>query len=166
MALPEKFRHLPPGAVHDYLATMTSNWADLAKVVKDPEAESGIANKLDLTAAGVEHPERYVLPMSWGLYGTVEKKTIGGNSIKAEDVSGPGYHWYKMGTFPVAPGAYAYFFWSWIVQVEVDNVFDPAEPDAKFDLWARIKFEGPRFPHAEAGETDAIYVERVVIVKE
>jgi hypothetical protein len=146
--------------------TVTRNWADLVKVVKDPAAKSGIANKLDLTAAGVEHPERYVLPTSWGLYGTVEKKTIGGNPIKAEDVPSPGYHWYTMGTFPVAPGAYAFFSWSWIIQVEVDNVFDPAEPDTKFDLWARIKFEGPRFPHAKAGDQDAIYMERLVLVKQ
>ncbi len=166
VVLPEKFRHLSPGAVRDYLATMTRNWADLAKVVKDPEAESGMANKLDLTAEGLEHPERYVLPMPWGLYATVEKKTIGGNTIKPEDVPGPGYHWYKMGTFPVVPGAYVYFFWSWIIQVEADNAFDPAEPNTPFDVWARIKFQGPSFPHAKAGDRDAIFVERLVLVKQ
>ena len=47
---------------------------------------------------------------------------------------------------------YAYFFWSWIIQVEVDNVFDPVRPEQKFDVWARIKFAGPRFPHARSGD--------------
>jgi hypothetical protein len=165
LALPEKFRALPQGTVHDYLATMTRNWADVVKVVKDPEAETGIANKLDLTADYVDRREKYVLPMPWGLYGTVEKKSGGGNAIKAEDIPGPGYHWYKMGTFPIASGYYAYFFWSWIIQVDVDNVFDPLKPDQKFDVWARIKFEGPRFPHARLGDKDAIYVERLVLVR-
>jgi hypothetical protein len=95
----------------------------------------------------------------------VEKKAAGGNSIKAEDIPAPGYHWFKLGTFPIAPGYYAYFFWSWIIQVDVDNVFDPLNPDQKFEVWARIKFEGPRFPHAKPGDKDAIYVKRLVLVK-
>lgn len=165
MALPAKFRALPKGSAYDYSATMARNWADVVKVVKDPEAETGIANKLDLTADYVEHPENYVLPMPWGLYGTVEKTFPGSNTIKPEDIPGPGYHWYKMGSFPIAPGYYAYFFWSWILQVEVDNAFDAAKPDQKFEVWARIKFAGPRFPHARPGDKDAIYVERLVLVK-
>ncbi len=165
VALPEKFRALPKGSVHDYLATMTRNWADVVKVIKDPEAESGIANKLDLSADYVESAEKYVIPMPWGLYGTVDKKSLAGASIKAEEITGPGYHWYQMGTFPIAPGYYAYFFWSWIIQVEVDNAFEPTNPEQQFEVWARIKFEGPRFPHARPGEKDAIYVERLVLVK-
>jgi len=165
LKLPEKFRDLPRGTVYDYTALMTRNWNDVVKVVKDPEAESGITNRLDLTAEDVTNPEKYVLPMPWGLYGTVDKKFVGGAPIKAEDIPEAGYHWYKMGTFPVEPGYYLYFFWSWIIQLDVDNVYDPAKPDQQFECWARIRFEGPRFPHAKPGETDAICVERVVLVK-
>lgn len=163
--LPEKFRDLPRGTVYDYTAIMTRNYADVVKVVKDPEAESGITNRLDLTATDVTNPEKYVLPMPWGLYGTVDQKSAGGASIQADEIAGPGYRWYRMGTFPVQPGYYVYFFWSWIIQLDVDNVFDPAKPDQKFEFWARIKFEGSRFPHARPGEKDAICVERIVLVK-
>jgi len=163
--LPEKFRDLPRGTVYDYTAIMTRNYADVVKVVKDPEAESGITNRLDLTATDVTNPEKYVLPMPWGLYGTVDQKAAGFASIQAKEIAGPGYHWYRMGTFPVQPGYYVYFFWSWIIQLDVDNVFDPAKPDQKFEFWARIKFEGPQFPHARPGEKDAICVERIVLVK-
>jgi hypothetical protein len=38
-------------------------------------------------------------------------------------------------------------------------------PDQKFVVWARIKFEGRRFPHAKPGDKDAIYLERLVLVK-
>jgi hypothetical protein len=165
MSLPEKFRDLPKGTVYDYIPIMMRNWADVVKVVKDPEAEAGIADKLDLAADNLDRPEKYIVPMPWGLYGTVEKKHMGGSAIEAGDIPGPGYHWYKMGSFPVAPGFYVYFFWSWIIQVEVDNVFDPAKPDQKFEVWARVKFTGPRFPHAKPGDKDAIYVERLVLVK-
>ena len=165
LGLPEKFRDYPRGTVYDYTAIMTRNWSNVVKVVKDPEAESGITNRLDLTAPDVDKAERYVLPMPWGLYGAADKKSVVGEPIKAEDIPGPGYHWYKMGTFPVAPAYYMYFFWSWIIQLDIDNAFDPAKPDQKFEFWARVKFEGPRFPHARAGDTDAICVERVVLVK-
>jgi hypothetical protein len=163
--LPEKFRTLPRGTVYDYTALMTRNWSDVVKAVKDPEAETGLTNRLDLTAADVTNPERYVLPMPWGLYGTINKKTVLGAPIKAEDIPGPGYNWYQMGTFPVEPGFYMYFFWSWIIQLDVDNVFDPAKPDQTFEFWARIRVEGPRFPHAKPGDKDAICVERIVLVK-
>jgi hypothetical protein len=164
-SLPEKFRHLPAETTHDYIATMARNWADIVKVVNDPEAETGIANKLDLTARDVESPEKYTVPMSWGLYATDDKRSVGSHAIQRDDIPGPGYHWYRMGTFPIPPSAYVYFFWSWIVQVDVDNLFDPAKPDQKFEVWARIKFEGPRFPHAKPDDKDAIYVERLVLVK-
>lgn len=165
LQLPARFRGLPKGSVADYVATMTRNWGDVVKVVKDPDAESGIANKLDLTSAGVESSDKYVLPMPWGIYATAEKKHVGGSSIQVADIPGPGYHWYKMGTFPIRQGYYVYFFWSWIIQTEVDNVVDPEKPDQPFEVWARVKFTGPRFPHAVAGEADAIYVERMVLVK-
>jgi len=165
IGLPEKFRDYPRGTVYDYTAIMTRNWNNVVHVVKDPEAESGITNRLDLTAPNVEQADRYVLPMPWGLYGTADKRGLPGEPIKAEDVPGPGYHWYKMGTFEVAPAYYMYFFWSWIIQLDIDNAFDPANPDQEFEFWARIKFEGPRFPHARARDKDAICVERVVLAK-
>ncbi|MBI2298512.1 MAG: DUF4838 domain-containing protein [Armatimonadetes bacterium] len=128
LGVPEKFRDYPRGTTYDYTAIMTRNWNNEVKVVKDPEAESGITNRLELTAPDISKPERYVLPMPWGLYGTADKKFI-------------------------------------IIQLDIDNAFDPAKPDQKLEFWARIKFEGPRFPHAKAGDKDAICVERVVLVK-
>lgn len=165
LKLPEKFAGRPRGSVYDYTANMTRNWNEVVKVVKDPEAESGITNRLELTESYVDSSDKYVLPMPWGLYGTSDKKFINGTPIKAEDIPGPGYHWYKMGTFPVAPAYYMYFFWSWIIQLDIDNAFDATKPDQKFEFWARIKFEGPRFPHAQPGAKDAICVERVILAK-
>jgi hypothetical protein len=166
VAPPEKFRDLPRGTFYDYLATMTRNWQDIVQVVPDPEAESGITNRLDLTSGEVPEADRYTLPMEWGLYDVIHKQGYSGTPIRAEDIPGPGYHWYKMGTFRLGPSYYLYFFWSWIIQVDVDNAYDPSRPDQPFDIWARIKFQGPRFPHGRAEDPDAICVERVVVVKQ
>ena len=165
VALPAKFYKLPRGTVFDYAADSTRNWQNMSRVISDKDAESGMTNYLDLTATNVEHAERYVMPMAWGLHDTETKKEMDGTPIKAEDVPGPGYNWYKMGTFIISPDHYLYFFWSWIIQLDLFDIYDSRTPDQKFDVWARIKFTGPRFPYAKAGEKDAIYVERVVFDK-
>ena len=107
----------------------------------------------------------YKLPMPWGLYNAAAKDFTRKGAIKPADVPGPGYHWYRMGTFRVRPTDYLYFFWSWIIQVDIDSVVDPAHPAQRFDVWARVKFEGPAFPHGRPGAKNAITIERVVLVK-
>ncbi len=160
--LPERFRGLPPGTVFDFTADETRNWQGIVKVVPDPEAESGITNRLTLSE---EDMQKYKLPMPWGLYDQINQRSAGGGVIKPEDVPGPGYHWYKMGTFKIGPSYYLYFFWSWIIQLDIDSIVDPRNPDQQFDIWARIKFEGPGFPHGDPQAERAICVERVVLVK-
>ena len=160
--IPEKFHGLPPENVFDFTADTTRNWHDEAKRVTDAEAESGFTNRLELSD---EDMKKYALPMPWGLYDVINKQGRGGAVIKSEDVPGPGYHWYKMGTFRVGPSYYVYFFWSWIIQVDVDNAYDRDHPEQTLDIWACIKFEGPAFPHGRADAQNAISVERVVLVK-
>lgn len=168
IAPPERFADLPPERVHDFTADMTRNWKDIVRVVPDEDAESGITNRLQFpTEIDTEKQplERYVLPMPWGLYDTRNRQSRGSATIKPEDVPGPGYHWYKMGTYQIGPGWYLYFFWSWIIQLDVDAAWDHENPDGQFDIWARIKFEGPAFPHGDEADANAISVERVVLVE-
>jgi hypothetical protein len=164
-ALPAKFRNVPDGSLFDYTAPMSRNADGTVKVVKDAEAETGVADKLDLTADYVDRKEKYALPMPWGLYGPANKVFAASSAIKADDIPGPGYHWYKMGEYAIAPSFYLYFFWSWIIQFDIENAYDPVNPNQKYEVWARVKFTGPRFPHARQNETDAIFVERAVLVK-
>ena len=165
VALPARFRDLPRGAVFDYTADATRNWLDIARVMPDKDTESGMTNFLDLTAANLQNAERYVLPMSWGWYDNDTKKATEAIPIKAVDVPGPGYNWYRMGTFGIGPNHYLYFFWSWIIQLDLFDLYDACTPGQKFEAWARIKFAGPRFPYPRAAEQDGIYLERVVLVK-
>ncbi|MCC6698626.1 MAG: DUF4838 domain-containing protein [Candidatus Hydrogenedentes bacterium] len=160
--LPERFRGLPAGTVFDYPADLSRNWQDVAKRVADTEAESKLTNRLELSD---EDMKKYALPMPWGLYDTQTERGVGSAAIKPEDVPGTGYHWYKMGAFPVTPSCYVYFFWSWIIQFDVGSAVDPANHEQPFEVWARIKFEGPGFPHGKPDAVNAISVERVVLVK-
>ncbi|HPO12897.1 MAG TPA: DUF4838 domain-containing protein [Candidatus Hydrogenedentes bacterium] len=162
VALPEKFRGAPPSRVFDFPADRSRNWQDLAKRVKDAEAESGVANRLEISD---EEMKKYALPMPWGLYDVKNKRSGGAGVIRPDDVEGPGYHWYKLGDFPIKTSYYLYFFWSWVIQVDLEEAVDDAHPDRLFEIWARIKFEGSGFPHGKSGDKNAIYVERVIVVK-
>ncbi|MGQ9732879.1 MAG: DUF4838 domain-containing protein, partial [Candidatus Zipacnadales bacterium] len=165
--LPERFCKEPAGTVFDFTADQTRNWQDIVKVVPD-ETESGITNRLELTSDLLQPDgkgQSYALPMPWGLYDQLNKQIRSGTPIRPQDVPGPGYHWYRMGRFKIMPSDYMYFFWSWIIQLDVDSVIDPADPEAEFEIWANIKFEGPGFPHGDPAMPNAICVERVVLVK-
>jgi len=169
VALPARFRNLPADRVYDFTADVFRNWKNIVQVVKDPEAESGITARLEFpTRIDTDrHPlEKYKLPMPWGLYQPSTKKFIAGRRIRPEDVPGPGYHWYRFGSAAIHPTEYLYFFWSWIIQVDLDSVIDPGAPDATYTIWARIKFEGPAFPHGDPNKPNAICVERVVLVRD
>ncbi len=160
--LPEQFRGQPPGSVFDFTADVSRNWADQAKRVPDAEAETGLTNRLELSG---EDLRKYALPMPWGLYDVMNKRGAGSGLIRTEDVPGPGYHWHKLGAFPIGPSYYLYFFWSWIIQVDLDSAVDPNQPEQAFEIWARIKFEGPAFPHGKPDAANAISVERVILKK-
>ncbi len=160
---PKRFRDLPAGTVFDFTAEETRNWNNIVKRVPDRDAETGVTNRLTLSDKDLA---KYKLPMPWGLYDQANRRSAGTGVIQPADVPGPGYHWYKMGTFAIGLSYYLYFFWSWIIQIDVDGVIDPVRPEGKFDVWARIKFEGPGFPHGQADTTNAICVERVVLVKQ
>ena len=160
MPLPKKFSHLPPQDVVDLTAESSNNWHDDVKRVPDQDAECGITNRLQVPDKDLQ---RYKLPMPWGIYDQATKRNLASATIKPEDVAGPGYRWYKLGTARVTSSAYAWFFWSWVIQFPVEA--DSRQPEQKFELWARIKFEGPDFPHGTANQKNAICVERLVQVK-
>jgi len=160
--LPEKFRGLPPGSVFDYTADMSRNYNDEAKRAPDAEAETGITNRLELSD---DDMKRYALPMPWGVYDVINARGVTSNLIKPEDVPDSGYHWFRVGTLPIGASYYVYFFWSWVIQVDLENAVDTDHPDRLFEVWARIKFEGPGFPHGKPDAKNAICVERVVLVK-
>jgi hypothetical protein len=108
---------------------------------------------------------KYKLPMQWGVYDTAGKKDTLSGLIASGDIPGPGYHWYKLGDVTLTGHDYIYFFWSWIIQNDLDGAFDARNPNAKYEVWADLKFEGPAFPFAKAGDKNAISVERIVLVK-
>ena len=160
--LPAQFKDIPADRLFSYNAHVPRKDASM-KLVVDPEAASGTALRYEIPA---DELVKGKLPMPWGIYDdSADPKYNPTGYIKATDVPGPGYHWYKLGETVLTPHAYLYFFWSWYIQNPLDDAYDPTAPDAKFEVWASLKFAGPDFPFSKADDVNAISLERVIVVR-
>ena len=163
----KKFRNLPSDKVFDFLAVSTTRYKNVVKLVKDPEAEGGMACRLGFpNEGGKKHLlAKYKLPLKCGVYSPSTQSYPCGGEIRANQVPGPGYHWYKLRTSSITADSYMFFFWSWYIKIDISEAFNLNYPNQKFDIWARVKFTGPAFPKGEKSDPNAIYLERIVLVK-
>ncbi len=164
---PDKFANVPIDSVFYYTADDTLRWLNIVTIVKDENALSGKACCLTFpNKGGANHClKKYHFPLAWGIYSPSDQSYPYRGIITAKDVPGPGYHWYKLGCSSITSDSYMYFFWSWLIKLNINDAFDARNPKAKFDIWARMKFTGPAFPKGEAGESNAIFLDCVVLVK-
>ncbi len=161
-ATPAKFKDVPADHLFTYnVGDMRNGW-NSAKIVPDKDAESGYASRYEIPDSQLD---KYKLPMPWGVYDTVVKKSTLTGVIKAGDIPSAGYHWYKLGDVTLTDHDYVYFFWSWIIQNDIVDAYDAKTPDAKYEVWADLKFEGPAFPFGKTDDKNAISVERIAVIK-
>ena len=123
------------------------------KLVDDLESPTKRASRLDVDAQA-----QSTLPLRLAYWNATEKRETRRTDIGEIDTA-PGYHWYHMGEVTVAPEGYIYLNRSWLPQLVVST----AELVGRtFDVWASVKFEGPRF---RPGDTlpNAQYVDRVIL---
>lgn len=158
---PEKFREVDPEKIVVYSARDMRISGDIPKVVPDELSESGITTRLEIDDANLE---TFKLPLPWGVYDVASKKGLIGGEVKADEIPGPGYHWYKLGTGALKETAYLYFLRTWIIQVDM-NGLDAESATQQFEIWANIKFEGPATPHGQPNEKNTISIERLVLLK-
>lgn len=171
---PSRFKDLPEGGYTDYPAdSIAAGGVDL--VVEDADSEAGIAIRKPFTD---DEMRRQAMPvtdkafgkdyvLSWDLHNY--QKPAKGNEptivyLKPADVPGPGYHWYKLGSYRLEESS---FLWVYNAGLEIPLRFaiDPLEPSAAYDIWASLKFVGPAFTHGQPGQDNAVFVERVVVLK-
>jgi len=163
-ALPAQFANLPADTVFD----CSPKYFRLSGVslVKDPEAAYGSAAKLDVAANGADAAKYLVTPtqgMPMGHYNVVNK-TQGMTTTVTYDQIKPGYNYYKLGPTKFNPSEYFYLFWSWVIQADLDSAMND-NPDQEYKVYASVKFEGPSFPHGDPTKTDAILVDRILVVQ-
>jgi len=166
---PAKFEHLP---WEDYTAYAADTFGiynrdgEKAEVVEDKRTQNGIACRAELSDRAIAELAGNAL--KWDMHDHAKKHTGKESAIKylklADIVPGTGYHWYKLGTYQITENN---FIWMYAVNlgIELGDARDPLNPAGEYDIWARIRFEGPAFRNDAKTEKNTISIEWVVAVK-
>ena len=163
--IPAKFGEFKREQIIDLPAAalaFANNSAMKSSLIDDPEAPTGKTEVLNFDNQADR--ELYSLPMQWGFYDLSIKKDTKLPPLKKEDIIGPGYHWYKMGTVVNLDTFFAYFTWSWNIQCSDNNdAIARSGRNGRYDVWANMKFEGPMHGFDIPGQKNALFVERVIL---
>ncbi len=163
---PAKFERLPWEDYTAYAADSYGACGKATEIVEDKHTQNGIACRTELsdkTLAGLDGNA-----LKWDMHDHAKKATGKEPTIKYlkldEIIPGTGYHWYKLGTYCIGENN---FLWMYgvAVGIELGDARDPLNTTGEYDIWARVKFEGPAFPHGGKDEKNAISIEWVVAAK-
>ena len=126
-------------------------------LVDDAESSVGKAMRTDVDPNKMKY---YDLPFAIGVYDVGNAKTL--NSKQFDKPLGKGYNWYKLsGLTRVPKWGYIYLTRAWTTQLDISN---PVLFDKEFEIWASVKFTGPKF-FADSTDKNYIYIDRVVLVE-
>jgi hypothetical protein len=159
--LPREFAALPPGRVIDFTAPLIGR-PYFPIVVSDPDAALGLAAMAPSQTSGND------IPMPIGFYRTVKKPPLsdGGTvCIRAADILGKGYHWYKGPRFRLSEWTYIHLTGSWQMQKHLFSLYDPLNPGQEWEVHVSAKFTGPKYPHGDPKEPNGLFFDRMILVR-
>ena len=153
--LPEPFQSLPPDRVVDLTAPLFGR-GDWAPLTPDPEAALGLALRREATDE---------MPLTVGVY----HNTLGTygfqRQIQPKEVPARGYHLYKGGRCALSEWPTLFITHSWRIGAMFHVLYDPADPDRQWDFHISAKFTGPAYPHGKPDEPNALWIDRIVLVR-
>ena len=88
-----------------------------------------------------------------------------GTALKKDLPRDEKYHWYKLGTTTLTAKGQMVFHASWKLSQQCSNhVYDPFEPNAKYEIYASLKLTGPSYVK-NSQKPDGVYLDRVVFLE-
>ena len=124
-------------------------------LVKDKDAACGSA-----AAADFEQ-----LPLGFGLYDNYNAKFNISNKIQSGDIKPDHYEIYKLGQAELTPQCLVWFTEGWVVTVPIEQFYVVGEPFIKWDIYASLKFEGPKFGSADKNKKNRVFCDRIILVR-
>ncbi len=143
---------------YDFYPTHFQNHdATALKLVDDAESPVGKAMRTDVDQSKMKY---YDLPFAIGVYDQRNTKTL--ISTTFEKPTAKGYNWYKLPRIIHLPkDGYVYLTRAWTTKLDVSN---PEIAEKDFEIWASVKFTGPKF-FADSTDKNYIYIDRIVLVE-
>ncbi len=145
-------------------------WSDISTLQKtavdDPDAAGGKA--LVVPVFNGLNPETFHdRDFQYGVYApTHNPKQLFNKTILKKDLpQDEKYHFHYLGSTAIPdPQTYLWLHWSWHLQPKLGHLYDPAELETKFDIYASLKFEGPAYVK-ESQKKNNIFLDRVIVVR-
>lgn len=147
-------QNIVPGGI-DLPIELTNWWAGGDKLVLDKDSTLGYAVKVN----------QRKMPMHIGGYDKQIRASHYFSDLKAKDIKGPGYHWYKFRPFAPRPAGYIYLTNDWHVQFP-QSLAAMKNSSVKWTVYASIKFAGFNPADGKADKDAAIYIDRIVLAPE
>ncbi len=165
---PEKFTQAAvQGKIFDFTMENSSRFRNFAELVDDPESEAGFSARLAFPNRSPDTSlDKHSLPLVFGVHSANSGGRLLTAYVTEKMVPGAGYHWYRIGNSRLTPDALIFCFSSWLIQQSVGNAFDQQNPSAKYEIWIHMKLTGSNFPFAKPGDPDAIWIDRMALIKE
>jgi hypothetical protein len=158
--LPEQFRKLATGSFRDFTWPSFHGSGQQSRLVADPDAAGGKA--LQYIGEGPKDHER---PLNLGVYDRPRRVFGPSQTLKGADVpQDEKYHWHKVGRFPVTDGTLLWVHWTWLLSVDLDRVYDPAEQDRQCDIWISLKVTGPAYVKGSK-QPNAVSMDRIIVTR-
>lgn len=152
--LPEEFGNIPFDRILDLPVFQIGKGN--SKLVPDAESVFGFA-------ISRENPDE--MPMGMGVYDLEGRKNLLSLTLKPDDIPASGYHIYKLGRTKLTQHCYVWFTNSWQIQHRLEMFFDITDPDREWDVYVSLKFTGPAYPHGKESEKNALFLERIILIK-
>ena len=143
---------------YDFYPTHFQNHdTNALKLVDDAESPVGKAMRTEVDQSIMKY---YDLPFAIGVYDQRNTKTL--ISTTFEKPAAKGYNWYKLPRIIHLPkDGYVYLTRAWTTKLDVSN---PEIAEKDFEIWASVKFTGPKF-FADSTDKNYIYIDRIVLVE-
>jgi hypothetical protein len=164
---PAKFARLPRENYTAYAADSYMTCGNSAvEVIEDKYTQNGITCCVRLSDKSLASLDGNAL--KWDMHDHTKRATGKEATIRYikldEIIPGSGYHWYKLGTYCINKNNFLWIYGA-DLSIEVSDARDIFDPSCQYDIWARVKFEGPAFPYGGKKGKNAILIEWIVAVK-
>ncbi|MCU0242774.1 MAG: DUF4838 domain-containing protein, partial [Vicinamibacteria bacterium] len=160
--IPARFQDHRGRDVFDHLADQARCDPRQAALVPAPTTESGHAVRFEWKD---ESAAKRSLPWTLGVFDRYNSRAITTACLTRDQIPGPGFHWYRLGATTLTESAFLYFFADGLITMPLDDVYQDEAAQDIYDIWAHIQFEGPAFLPLSSAQTNAVSIERVVLLR-
>jgi hypothetical protein len=147
--LPQMFTAFPSDQVCEILP-------DMNEMKEDADAASGLA---------IVRDQEKGASVSFGLHDDIHEKGLISRSIPGEEIKPDHYGVYRLGKAALTPQCRLWMTDAWLFTIPLEEAYVEGDPFVEWDIYASLKFTGPKYGSKIKDQPNRISCDRVVLVR-